>query len=710
VTEELSEVLRSVPTLRVLVAGRRPRHVRGERVVVVGPLGERPASGLDEPTSDADPAAMLLAHGAHAAGYALQPDAWHQPTVSAICDVLDRVPLAIELAARRLSVLSLDELFDRLRSRPLREVLDGGRRAVDASSSGVFGSMLESTFAALSSAEQVALEQLAHFEDWATLDEITEALPTAQPDAGVDALSGLVDAHVVEIDLTGEAGLYRVRRAFRELVRERPARRPEIASTAEPATFDALRRFAEDAVRGLLVCLADGSHPSPRHTAIGRRARDLRSAATWLLSSAHGHDPGAIVVALSMHDAERGDLTLDRPLLSAALRAIEADEAADPTVAVLLRGLLLYVDVEAANPTTNTGALAAALDDAVKAAADSGDPYVRLMMLRYSVASARTIGHLDQAERHATEAIEFATTAGFAGALAEFELLAGMIAHVTRRFDDAAALGARAHFRGRRLGNPLIAAQAGILLNQLPRATTNLPVVVPSAAELDGLFDGTEGGGRSSIAVRYGIAQMSIVDDDLRLAAHNTSEALRTSRAIGLLAGAGSGVALTIALAARSGKPALAAALHGALADNFDVVAHSIPPRQRAALDRTIEAVRHDLGDEAFDNETRLGAGWSWAHTLDQAQRFVDDLAVPPKDSPHDAGLTEERHPLTVRERNVLALLALGQSNKEIATTLGTAPKTVMHHTCNIYRKLGVRGRGEAAAWAHRQGLLDPAG
>jgi DNA-binding CsgD family transcriptional regulator len=330
------------------------------------------------------------------------------------------------------------------------------------------------------------------------------------------------------------------------------------------------------------------------------------------------------------------------------------------------------------------------------------------MMLRYSVASARTIGHCDQAERHATEAIELATDAGFAGALTEFELLAGMVAHMTGRFDDAAALGARAHFRGRRLPNLLIAAQAGILLNQLPRGTNNLPVVVPSAAELDGLFDGTDGG-RSSIAVRYGIAHMGIMHDDLRLAAHNTAEAIRTSCAIGLQAGAGTGVALTVALAARSGNLALAAALHGALADNFDVVGRSIGPGQRAALDRMIEAVRHGLGDDVFGEQTRLGAGWPWVHTLDQAQRFVDDLADPPDDSANDAGSTDETHTLTHREHDVLALLALGRSNKEIAASLGMASKTVMHHTCNIYRKLGVRGRGEAAAWAHRQGLIAPA-
>ncbi len=48
--------------------------------------------------------------------------------------------------------------------------------------------------------------------------------------------------------------------------------------------------------------------------------------------------------------------------------------------------------------------------------------------------------------------------------------------------------------------------------------------------------------------------------------------------------------------------------------------------------------------------------------------------------------------------------VALGETNKEIARALGMRPQTVMHHSMAIYRKLDVRGRGEAAAWAYRNG------
>jgi DNA-binding NarL/FixJ family response regulator len=62
---------------------------------------------------------------------------------------------------------------------------------------------------------------------------------------------------------------------------------------------------------------------------------------------------------------------------------------------------------------------------------------------------------------------------------------------------------------------------------------------------------------------------------------------------------------------------------------------------------------------------------------------------------------------LTVREAEVLSLIAEGLTNKEIASSLGIAVKTVMHHTGAIYRKLGVRGRAEATAFALRNGLVE---
>ena len=64
---------------------------------------------------------------------------------------------------------------------------------------------------------------------------------------------------------------------------------------------------------------------------------------------------------------------------------------------------------------------------------------------------------------------------------------------------------------------------------------------------------------------------------------------------------------------------------------------------------------------------------------------------------------------LSHREIEVLKLLVLGLSNKEIARRLAISPRTVQHHTVHIYGKTGVRSRAGAALWAVERGLLPAA-
>jgi two-component system, NarL family, response regulator LiaR len=64
---------------------------------------------------------------------------------------------------------------------------------------------------------------------------------------------------------------------------------------------------------------------------------------------------------------------------------------------------------------------------------------------------------------------------------------------------------------------------------------------------------------------------------------------------------------------------------------------------------------------------------------------------------------------LTDRETDVLRLLAIGQSNKEIARNLGVNESTIKSHVSNILAKLGVQGRTQAALHAVRSGLVPSA-
>jgi DNA-binding CsgD family transcriptional regulator len=63
-------------------------------------------------------------------------------------------------------------------------------------------------------------------------------------------------------------------------------------------------------------------------------------------------------------------------------------------------------------------------------------------------------------------------------------------------------------------------------------------------------------------------------------------------------------------------------------------------------------------------------------------------------------------HGLSVREREVLRLVATGRSNREIAATLVLSEHTVARHLQNIYTKLGVSSRTAAGAFAHEHDLV----
>ncbi len=122
--------------------------------------------------------------------------------------------------------------------------------------------------------------------------------------------------------------------------------------------------------------------------------------------------------------------------------------------------------------------------------------------------------------------------------------------------------------------------------------------------------------------------------------------------------------------------------------------------RARLALARARAAEGSPLAApaarDACDRFERLGA----RRDADEAGALLRDLG--------GAGRTAvrgERDELTAREREVLALVASGLSNGEIAERLVIAPKTAEHHVGKVLSKLGVRSRAEAAAHAVREGL-----
>ena len=109
----------------------------------------------------------------------------------------------------------------------------------------------------------------------------------------------------------------------------------------------------------------------------------------------------------------------------------------------------------------------------------------------------------------------------------------------------------------------------------------------------------------------------------------------------------------------------------------------------------------------ALTSARRLGSAWLAEEVeslaararlqLGEGAEAAAAVARPESDDPFG---------LTVRERDVLALVAAGATNREIGERLHMAEKTASVHVSRILAKLNVRSRTEAAAVAHRQGLV----
>jgi DNA-binding CsgD family transcriptional regulator len=101
----------------------------------------------------------------------------------------------------------------------------------------------------------------------------------------------------------------------------------------------------------------------------------------------------------------------------------------------------------------------------------------------------------------------------------------------------------------------------------------------------------------------------------------------------------------------------------------------------------------------------RLGARLLDGEERALARRARLDLTPLASDLTAAAATPAAQLGLTRREVEVLALVAAGRSNRQIAQALFISPKTVGVHVSNILAKLGAAGRVEAAAIAHRFGL-----
>jgi two-component system, NarL family, nitrate/nitrite response regulator NarL len=100
--------------------------------------------------------------------------------------------------------------------------------------------------------------------------------------------------------------------------------------------------------------------------------------------------------------------------------------------------------------------------------------------------------------------------------------------------------------------------------------------------------------------------------------------------------------------------------------------------------------------------KVHAGEIWLDSHTTAAVMR---QFAAPQEPMPHAGVRTRDRSPLSQREREIVALVAQGYKNKEMAEKMFISEQTVKNHLHNIFDKLGVSDRLELALYAIHKGL-----
>ena len=284
------QILKLAPRLKVLATSREPLRIRSERVVAVAPLA-LPERGvpLDLSTLAAVPTVALFVSFGRDARPGFELTEANAAAVAEICRRLDGLPLALQLAAARLTVLSPAALLARLE--PRLPLLTRGPRDLPARQQTLRAAIAWS-YELLGPAERRLFRRLGVFVGGFTLEAV-EALTEGNPDAldPLEAISSLVASSVVFVqpleEITPRYGMLDTIREFAlELLEEAGE-----AGETRRRHAEFIRDLVERAEPLLLV-------PAERRDWMAQLEHDYENIRTALAWSVTGENAPGIGVAL----------------------------------------------------------------------------------------------------------------------------------------------------------------------------------------------------------------------------------------------------------------------------------------------------------------------------------------------------------------------------------------------------------------------------
>jgi predicted ATPase len=548
---DLGELLTRCPGLAILATSRTALGLRAEREYPVPPLplpaGPGAASAAEVATS---PAVALFMDRARAVrpGFALTDG--NAPVVAEICQRLEGLPLAIELAAARIRLLDPPELLDRLVSS-----LDAlGTGAVDLPErQRTLRATVEWSVGLLEDPERSLLEVAAVFIGGWTISAVAQVADLDE-DRALELSEALARHSLVHLDNAGLGSRTRMLETVREFVAERLAARPDAAEVE--------RRHA--GYYQVLAELADRPLRSPGESQwlerLQAEAGNLAAAVRWFLA----HDPGPLPHLFRVLWLFWTQEDLEREAWSWAEQLLPAADSLDPQP----RAELAWAAAVLAVDVGDDAAALAARQRLAPLLAGISDPFLHAVAQLAMAWTLPVAGDFDGALREATVALEELRGQDEPVLTGMAAFTAGSLEMALGRYDDALGHLREARDLAERAGGDWLAAGSRVQPGILAVLRGSLDEARPLLDEALNLSLAARSTPLVTLCLA-GYAQLAFADGDLERAA--------------LLEGAAEGARRRVGLSAW--------------------------PHLRRVEDELVARVRQKLGDNRFDQAFSAGAG-----------------------------------------------------------------------------------------------------
>ncbi|MER7986138.1 LuxR C-terminal-related transcriptional regulator [Streptomyces noursei] len=634
-------VLRAAPDVRILATSRQALGIAGEHVYPVPPLVAPRADDSVEPgTATQYPSVTLFADRSAAVvpGFAITPD--NEAAVVRLCQCLEGIPLAIELASVRLRVLTVHDLASRLDDR-FQLLREGSRNLPERHQT--LQALIDWSYDLCTPAEQTLWTRTSAFVGGFSTDALKavctdEAL---REPAVLDTVAGLVDKSIFIREEQGEHIRFRMLETIGAYGQAR---------LAESGKEAALRRRHRDWYEQLMET-AGNEWSGPRQQEWASRLQlehpNLRRALEYCLSQ-----PGEARVGLRMAAAPwlwlaMGYLTEARLWLARAL-ALDAAPSRERAWALATAAYIAaFQGDEAAAPLAEEARkLAVRLDD--------------LATLAYAT--------------HVLGMSKFLSTDP-----------AGAIPLFTEALQQYAKTKAPAHYPN---NLRMELASALILLGEVDQAAVIIDELLQRC---------TQAGERWLLSYAlWGRGFLRLTHGELDGAEADLCESLKIKRFFHDTLGMALALDVLAWTTAAKGNAERAATLFGGtnqLWQTFGapLFGWTLLIEQREKFEAM---ARQKIGAAAFDGAFERGGALTIEETLALALR---ERAQAASKGPHPAAK------LTRREREVADLVGEGLSNKEIAARLVISLRTAEGHVEKVLTKLGFNTRTQIASWAVQQ-------